>query len=159
VKRLACRTPTLTAGFPGNERSDSLAKTGATLPVTHVPCPLAPTNLKIRHTCYSLWRRNPSHNSLSYQIPSVSSEELALPRLIRCELSRLRCHGHSLLLTSYLCRLKRKNNSSCSACRHPLQNLTIFSWIVPHLSLSGASSLALLPFLTSGPDLGAWPDC
>jgi len=32
--------------------------------------------------------------------------------------------------------------------------------IVPHLRLSGAPSLALLlPFLTSGPDLGAWPDC
>jgi len=28
------------------------------------------------------------------------------------------------------------------------------------LSLSGAPSLALLlPFLTSGPNLGAWPDC
>jgi len=57
------------------------------------------------------------------RFPSVSSEELAFPRLIRCELSRLCCHGHSLLLTSYLCRIKRKENS-CSACRHPLQDLT-----------------------------------
>jgi len=56
------------------------------------------------------------------QIPSVSSEELALPRLVRCELSQLRCHGQSLLLSSYLCRIKRKN-SSCSACGHPLQDL------------------------------------
>jgi len=31
------------AGLLENERADSLAKTGATLPVTHVPCPLAPT--------------------------------------------------------------------------------------------------------------------
>jgi len=31
--------------------------------------------------------------------------------------------------------------------------------IVPHLSHSGRPSLTLLPFLTSGPDLGAWPDC
>jgi len=44
------------------------------------------------------WRRNLSHNSLFCQIPSVSSKELALPRLVRCELSRLRCHGHSLSL-------------------------------------------------------------
>jgi len=29
-----------------------------------------------------------------------------LPGLIRCELCRLRCHGHSLLLSSYLCRMK-----------------------------------------------------
>jgi len=35
------------AGLPGNELADSLAKTGATLPFTHVPCPLAPTIAKI----------------------------------------------------------------------------------------------------------------
>jgi len=109
------------AGLRGNERADSLAKTGATLPFTHVSCPLTPTIAKIRHTRYFLWRRNLSHNS--YLISSVSSEELALPRLICSELSRLRCHGHSLLLSSYLCRLKWKN-SSCSACGHPLQDLT-----------------------------------
>jgi len=62
--------------------------------------------------------------SISCQIPSISSEELALPRLIRCELSRLRCHGHSLLLSSYLCKIKWKENSSCNACGHPLQDLT-----------------------------------
>jgi len=28
-----------------------------------------------------------------------------LPRLIRCKLPRLRCHGHSLLLSSYLYRI------------------------------------------------------
>jgi len=89
------------------------------------------------------------------KIPSVSSAELALPRLIRRELSRLRCHGHILLLFS-----RKENSSSCSACGHLLQDLTISSWIVPHLSLSGALSLALLlPFLTSGADLGMWPDC
>jgi len=115
---------------------------------------------RIRYTRYSLWKRNLCHNSLPCQIPSVSSEELAFPRLIRCELSRLRCHGHSLLLTSYLCRIKRKQNSSCNACRHPLQDLTHLLLIVLHLSLSGAPFLALfLPFLTSGPDLGARPDC
>jgi len=92
-------------------------------------------------------------------IPSVSSKELALPHLVRCELSRLRCHGHSLLLSSYLCKIKRKANSTCSICEHPLQDLTHF-WVVLHLSLSGAPYLALLlPFLTSGPDLGAWPTC
>jgi len=89
----------------------------------------------------------------------VVVEELVLLRLVRCELSRLRCHGHSLLLSSYLCRIKRRN-SSYSACRHHLQNLTHLLLDCPHLSLSGVPSLALLlPFFTSGPDLGAWPDC
>jgi len=107
------------AGLPCNELVDSLAKTGATLPFTYVPSPLALVIAKIRYTRYS-WRRNLSHNLLFCQIPSVSSEDRALPRLIRCVLSWLRCHGYSLLLSSYLCRIKRKENSSCSACRHSL---------------------------------------
>jgi len=107
-----------------NELADSLAKTGATLPFTQVPYPQASNIAKIRHTRYSFWGRNFSHNSLSCQIFSIFLEELALARHIYCELSRLRCHGHSLLLSSYLCRIKRKENSSCSACGHPLQDLT-----------------------------------
>jgi len=79
---------------------------------------------KIRYTRYALWIRNLSHNSLPCQIPSVSSKELALPHLICCKLSRLRCHGHSLFLSSYLCRITQKENSSCSACGHPLQDPT-----------------------------------
>jgi len=147
------------AGLPGNEWADSIAKTGATLPVTQ-PCSLPPGSdycTKIRHTRYSFWRRTLSHNSFSCQIPSVFSEELALPRLIHCELSRLRCHGHSLLLSSYLCRIKWKENFSMDTlCRIWLTSSLTF----PHSSLSGVpSSAPLLPFWTSGPDLGAWPDC
>jgi len=72
------------AKLPGNELADSLAKTRATLPFTHVPRPLVPIIAKIRHTRYSSWRRNLSHNSLFCQILTVSSEEEALPRLARC---------------------------------------------------------------------------
>jgi len=62
------------AELPGNERVDSLAKTGATLPFTYVPClALASTIAKIRHTRYSFLRRTLSHNFLSCQIPLVSS--------------------------------------------------------------------------------------
>jgi len=53
----------------------------------------------------SLGYSTDSRNSLSCKISSVSLEELVLRHLIRCELSRLRCHGHSLLLSSYLCRI------------------------------------------------------
>jgi len=91
--------------------------------LVHVPCPWLRL-LQRLDTRYSFWRRTLSQNFLSCQISLVSSEELALPCFISCELSRLCCHGHSLLLSSFLCRIKRKN-SSFSACGHPLQDLTL----------------------------------
>jgi len=74
----------------------------------------------IRHTRYSLWRRTLSHNSLSCQISSVSSEELALPHSVNCPDFAATFTASTL----NLCRIKRKENSSCSACGHPLQHLT-----------------------------------
>ena len=41
-----------------------------------------------------------------------------LLRHARCVLSRLRCDGHSLLLSSYISRIRRIENLSCSACGH-----------------------------------------
>ena len=51
------------------------------------------------------------------QVSSISTEELQLPRDAHCVLSRLRCNGHSLLL-SYLFRIGEIENPSCSACGH-----------------------------------------
>ena len=45
-----------------------------------------------------------------------------LLRHARCVLSRLRCNGHSLLLSSYLSRIGRIENPSCSACGHSFQD-------------------------------------
>ena len=47
-----------------------------------------------------------------------------LPRHARCVLSRLRCIGHSLLLSSYLFRIGRIENPSYSACGHPSQDIS-----------------------------------
>ena len=57
-------------------------------------------------------------SSFDTQVPSISTEELVLPRHARCVLSRLRCNGHSLLLSAYLSRIGRIENPSCSACGH-----------------------------------------
>jgi len=112
---------------------------------------------KIIHAYYSTWRRNLDHNFIFCQTSSVSVE-LVFPRLAHCELSRLCCHGYSVLLSSYLWRIKRKENCSCNACGHQLQDLT--SLIVLHPSLTGAKSWALLhPSLTCCPELWAWSDC
>ena len=40
----------------------------------------------------------------------------------RCVLSLPRCNGHSLLFSSYLSRIGRIENSSCSACGHSSQD-------------------------------------
>ena len=112
------------AGLPGNVTTDLLAKIGASLPTDAIPCPLPTVITKIHYFQYHNWRRHISHSYLNYQVPKVSAEEQLLSRPIRCELSRFRCHGHSLLLSSYLHRISRKKeNSACSACGHPLQDL------------------------------------
>ena len=104
------------AGLPGNENADLLAKAGVSLPTDAIPCLLHPVVAKVRYFQYRNWRLHISHSYMNHQVPEVSSEELLLSRPIRCELSRLRCHGHSLLLSSYLHRISRKENSACSAC-------------------------------------------
>ena len=70
------------------------------------------------------WRRLVRSKLFSTQVPQVSPEELVLPRHVRCVLSRLRCNGHSLLLNSYLHRIGRLENASCSACGHPTQDIS-----------------------------------
>ena len=86
------------------------------------------------------------------QVPEVSSEELLLSRPIRCELSHLRCHGHNLLLSSYLHMISRKENSACSACGYPLQDLN-------HLLLDCPASepLRISIFSSSLSILDLWP--
>ena len=92
---------------PGHEKADLLAKAGASLPTDAILCPLPPVVAKVCYSQYRNWIRHISHFHLNFQVPEVSLEELLLSRPIRCELSRLRCHGHSLLLSSYLHRISR----------------------------------------------------
>ena len=148
------------AGLPGNEKADLLAKTGASLPTDAIPSPLPPVIAKVRYSQYRNWRRHISHSHLNFQVSEVSSEELLLSRSIRSELSRLRCHGHSLLLSSYLHRISRKENSDCSACGTLYRTSIISSSTV--LLLNPFANLFLAPlslFSIYGPDSGVWPDC
>ena len=147
------------AGLPGNVNADLLAKAGASLPTDAIPSPLPTVIAKIRCFQYHNWRRHISHTYLNYQVPKVSSDELLLSRPIRCELSRLRCQDHSLLLSSYLHSISQKKNSACSACGHPLQDrnhlLLDFPASEPLRKSIFGPSLSL--FLTYGPDLGVGP--
>ena len=68
------------------------------------------------------WRHTVSSKVFDTQVPSISTEELVLPRHARCVLSRLRCNEHRLPLGSYLTRIGRIENPSCSAYGHSSQD-------------------------------------
>ena len=75
------------------------------------------------------WRHTVSSKFFDTQVPSISTEEPVLPRHARCVLSRLCCNEHSLLLGSYLSRIRRIENASCSACGHLSQDI---SYLILH---------------------------
>ena len=104
--------------LPGNDRR------GALLAPSAIPCSLSPLTSRIHSRLFSDWRRTVSSKYLDTQVPSISTEELVFPSHACCVLSRLRCNGHSLLLSSYLSRIGRIENSSCSACGHPSQDIS-----------------------------------
>ena len=106
--------------LPGNDAADELARRGALLALCAIPCSLS----RIHSCLISDWRHTVSSKYLDTQVPSISTEELVLPRYARCVLSRLRCNGHSLLLGSCLSRIGSIENPSYSACGHSSQNNT-----------------------------------
>ena len=106
----------------GNHAADELARRGALLAPSAIPCSLSPLISRIHSRLISDWRRAVSSKFFDIQVPSISTEEIVLPRHARCVLSRLRRNGHSLLLGSYLSRIGRIENPSCSACGHSSQD-------------------------------------
>ena len=115
--------------LPGNDTADELARRGALLAPSAIPCSLFPLISRIHSRLISDWRHTVSSKYFDTQVPSISTEELVLPRHVRCVVSRLCCNGHSLLLGSYLSRIGRIENASCSACGHLSQDI---SHIIPH---------------------------
>ena len=108
--------------LPGNDVADELARWGALLAPSTIPCSLSPLISRIHSCLFSNWRRTVSSKFFDTQVPSISTKELVLPRHARCALSRLRCNRYSLLLSSCLPRIGRIENPSCSACGHSPQD-------------------------------------
>ena len=106
----------------GNDAADKLARRGAILAPSAIPCSFSSLISRVHSCLFSDWRRTVSHKIFDTQVPSISTEELVLPRHARCVLSRLRCNGHSLLLSSYLSRIGRIENPSCSPGGHSSQD-------------------------------------
>ena len=112
------------SSLPGNDLADSLAKAGASLDPSNISISLTPLISSQRLSLYTSWRRSVQSGFFQHQIPTVSPEELTLPRSARCALSRLRCNGHSTLLNSYLHRVGRAETPSCSNCGSEPQDLS-----------------------------------
>jgi len=130
--------------LPKPEQHSPLAKTGATLPVTHWHRPLQRLDTLATVCGGELFLTTPS--------PA---------RFLRFHRRNYPSPSHPLWAVQILL-----TRSQLSLVLLPKQDKTegVFLlqrlWrIVPHPSLFGAPSLALFPFLTSGPDLGVWPDC
>ena len=93
--------------------ADELGRRGALLAPSAIPCSLSPSISRIHFCLFSDWRRTVSSKFFDTQVPSISTEELVLPRPARCVFSSLRCNGHSLPLNSYLFKISRIENPSC----------------------------------------------
>ena len=114
--------------LPDNNAADELARRGALLVPSAIPCGLSFIS-RIHSSLFSDWKRTISSKFFDTQVPSISTEELVFPRHAGYVLSRLHCNGHSLLLSSYLSRIARIENSSCSACGYPSQDT---SYLILH---------------------------
>ena len=144
--------------LPGNDSADELAKQAALLVPSAIPCSLSSLISRIHSCLFSDWKHTVTSKFFDTQVPSISTEGLVLLRHVRCVLSRLRCNGHSLLLSSYLSRIGRIKNPSCSACdTRPRTPLISFCTDQPR-TLCIARSLAIFCLsATSGPGLGELP--
>ena len=85
--------------LPGNNAADELTRRGELLGPSAIPCSLFLLISHIQSCLFSDWRRTVSLKFFDTQVPSISTKELVLPRYARCVFSRLRCNGHSLLLS------------------------------------------------------------
>ena len=110
--------------LPGNDTTDELARLGALLAPSAIPCSLSPLISRIHSRLISDWRHTVSSKFFNTQVPSISTEELVLPRHACCVFSRFCCNGQSLRLGSCLSRIGRIENASCSACGHSSQDIS-----------------------------------
>ena len=126
--------------LPGNDAADELARRRALLAPSAIPCSLSLVISRIDSRLIWDWRHTVSSKFFDTQAPSISIEELVLPRHARCVLSCLCCNGRSLLLGSYLSRIGRIENPSCSACGHSSQDT---SDLILHCSATDSSRRSL----------------
>ena len=136
----------------GNNSADELAKRGALLAPSAIPCSLSLLISRIHFCLFSEWRHTVSSKFFDTQVTPISTEELVLPSHARCVLSRPRCNGHSLLFSFFLSRIGRTENASCSAYGLSSKNI---SHLILHCSATDSLRRSLFDDFLSLYDL--WP--
>ena len=120
--------------FPGNNTANELARQGALLAPSAIPCSLilslVSTLVFSRLEVYCLIEVLLHTGSLNFYRGTSA----------HCVLCRFYCHEHCLLLSSYRCRVGRIENPSCSACEHPSQDI---SHLILHCPAMDSALLAL----------------
>ena len=123
-----------------------------------IPCSLSLLTFRIYSCLFSDWRRTISSKYFDTQVPSISTKEHVLPRLACCVLSRQRCNGHSLLLSSYLYRIAESRILHAAPVDTRPRTPLISFCTVQLRTLCAARSLATLCLsTTSGPGPGELP--
>ena len=141
-----------------NDAADKLARWGALLTPSAIPCSLFPFTSCIQSSLFSDWRRTISLKLFGTQVFSISTEELVLPRHACYVLSRLRCNGHSLLLRAYLSRIEASRIlPAAPADTHPRIPLISFCTVQLRTFCTACSLATLCLFTTSGQGLGKLP--
>ena len=73
----------------GNDTADELARRGALLTPSAIPCSFSPLISHFHSSLFLDWRHTVSLKFFDTQVPSISTEELVLPRQARSVLSCL----------------------------------------------------------------------
>ena len=143
--------------LPANDAADELARRGARLALSAVPCSLFSLVSRIHSCLFSDWRRTVSSKFFDTQVSSISIEELVLPRHARCVLSWLRCNGHSLLLSSYLGLAESRILPAAPVDTRPRKPLISFCTVQLRTLCPAHSLMILCLSTTSGPGHGEFP--
>ena len=142
----------------GYDAADELARRAALLAPSAISCSLSPLISRIHSYLFSDWRRTVSSKFFDTQVPSISTEELVLPRHARCVLSRLRCNGHSLLLVLIsLGFAESRILPAAPADIRPRTSLISFCTVQLRTRCAAWLLVTLYLFKTSGPGPGELP--
>ena len=141
----------------GNNAADELARQGALLVASAIPCSLSLIS-RIHSSLFLDWRHTVLSKFFNTKVSSISIKKLVFPRHAHCVLSHLRCNGHSLLLGFiFLGLAKLRILPAAPVDTRPRTHLILFCTVQLQSLCIAQSLVTLCLSTTSGPDPGELP--